>query len=424
MREKLCILTAFILLLSSCTDEIIDNPIDKPVNNVRQIYSVFVETAEASTITKEKNLDGRIVIKDSSGIILEDAIKIKGRGNSTWGYDKKPYQVKFSTKRDVFGMPKEKTYILLANYLDTTLIRNDVALFMGRSMSILEWTPSYEYVDLYLNGEYRGIYQFGEKLLASKNRVNVGDDGFLLEIDKKAKDSDVTFSVSHLENPVNIKDPDLEKGDDSYNYILNYVNKADSVLYSDSFLDPETGYKKYFDIKSFAEWYVINEITKNCDSRFRTSCYMNLKRGGQLKMGPLWDFDLAFGNYPFAYEKSVISNDPENYYLKDVQWFGRMFQDSEFIEKVKERFSYYYDNRQTIYDRMESDYLFLVDKVYRDNVLWGRITDIDASEEMVRNQYRYRIDYMKNWLEKRFQWLNDAFKNIDIDALGTASCPK
>ena len=73
---------------------------------------------------------------------------------------------------------------------------------------------------------------------------------------------------------------------------------------------------------------------------------------------------------------------------------------------------------------MESDYLFLVDKVYRDNVLWGRITDIDASEEMVRNQYRYRIDYMKNWLEKRFQWLNDAFKNIDIDALGTASCPK
>ena len=74
MREKLCILTAFILLLSSCTDEIIDNPIDKPVNNVRQIYSVFVETAEASTITKEKNLDGRIVIKDSSGIILEDAM--------------------------------------------------------------------------------------------------------------------------------------------------------------------------------------------------------------------------------------------------------------------------------------------------------------------------------------------------------------
>lgn len=176
-----------------------------------------------------------------------------------------------------------------------------MAFFLSR-ISNLEYTPSSHFVELMLNGRYNGAYQLVDKIRISENRVNVGKDGFLFEIEARiVTDPDNEpdsryFTTPHLRFPVDIKDPDVEYNDDNYNYAKFFVNLADSVLYSSDFMDINRGWQKYMDMDSFVDWYLIHEIAKNNDSQLMSSCYMNLKRGGKLKMGPVWDFDIGFGN--------------------------------------------------------------------------------------------------------------------------------
>ena len=205
--------------------------------------------------------------------------------------------------------------------------------------------------------------------------------------------------------PVNIKDPDVEYYDENYNYVKDYMDEVDAVLFSDSFTDPDTGWQKYLDMDSFVEWYLINEISKNNDAHFYTSCYMNLKRGDKLKMGPLWDFDVAFGGYWDNEVGRLISNVPENFYIKEVEWYERLFQDPVFVSRVKERFNFYYTNKQLLYDRIDATASIIKFKIIEDNKLWGTICDSASSEEEVMVAYQQKIDYLKNWIETRMEWL-------------------
>ena len=337
-----------------------------------------------------------------------ELMDMKGRGNSTWNAPKKPYAIKFSKKKSLLDLPEDKSWVLLANYYDATLLRNDLAFYIGNEMSILDWTPHYQHVDLMLNGQYKGIYQLGEKVKISKKRVNVGDDGFLLEVDAKAAEDEITFHVTHIGQPINIKDPDVEVGSDDYNYIVDFMAQADAALFSDDYLDESVGYKQYIDMDSFVEWYLINEISKNSDAKFYTSCYMNLKRGGKLKMGPLWDFDLAFGNYLTELWGNENVNETNDFYIKkNVAWISRMFQDPVFVTKVKERFNYYYTNRQQIYDHIDANAATIKEKIYEDNKMWGTICDKSATEDEVKTIYQEKVDYLKNWIETRMVWLNE-----------------
>ena len=337
-----------------------------------------------------------------------ELMNMKGRGNSTWSAAKKPYAIKFNKKKSLLSLPDDKSWVLLANYFDPTLLRNDLAFYMGNELSILDWTPHYKHVDLMLNGQYKGIYQLGEKVKISKGRVNVGDDGFLMEIDQRALSEEDAryFTVSHIGNPVNIKDPEVEYNDDDYNYAKNYVQAADAALFSENFTDVNEGWQHYLDMDSFVDWYLINEISKNADAcTFFSSCYMHLKRGSKLKMGPLWDFDLGFGGYPNA-PTSVWANDTEGFKLKEVPWYARLFEDPAFVVRVKERFSYYYDNRQTLFNHIDEGAQVLIDKVVVENKLWGKIANSNASSDEVKVAYQEKVDYLKTWLASRLEWLN------------------
>lgn len=341
-------------------------------------------------------------------LLLADSIMVRGRGNSTWSAPKKPYIFKFENKKTVFDMPKDKTWVLLANYYDPTLLRNDLACWIGNEISTLDWTPSFQMVTLVLNDEPKGIYQLGEKPKISKNRVNVGDDGFLLEIDAKADADDVTFRTPHLPRPVNIKDPDVEPDSADYVYVRDYVLEAEAALYADDFTDSANGWRKYMDENSFVEWYLVNEIAKNADAIFFTSCYMNLKRGGLLKMGPLWDFDIAFGGYPWPWESSyTIANNPEGFYIKDATWYKRLFLDPDFVSKVKQRFAHYYNKRQQIYEHIEQTAASIEKDVVYDNHLWGTICPVAANHSQVLERWHEQIEQLTQWLEARFTWLHD-----------------
>lgn len=370
---------------------------------------VYINTENGVAITsKDDYVKGNIrIVEDietrASGDIFESAMKIKGRGNSTWGLPKKPYKIKFDEKTSLLGEPADKEWVLLANYTDKTSLRNETAFNMGR-MSNLDYTNRTHYVEVILNGVYNGTYQLGEQLKIAKHRVNVGDDGYLLEIDAKAAAEDITFRVAHIGQPINIKDPDVEIDSEAYNYVVQYLQETDAALFGENFTDATNGYAKYLDVDSFVEWYLINEISKNNDACFFTSCYMNLARDGKLKMGPLWDFDIAFGNVNYN-----GCDKPEGFWIKPVAWYARLFQDPSFVQKVKERFAYFYDNREEIYEEINANADYLKYSIIENNNKWKTLYVYTWPNNTIWGSYENEVQSMKIWLEKRFQWLNEQF---------------
>ena len=342
----------------------------------------------------------------SAGDVTEADVKIKGRGNSTWAMAKKPYALKFDEKISLLDEPKDKSWVLLANYADKTSLRNQTAFYMG-SISNLDYTPRFHFVDLMLNGRYNGTYQLGEKIKISKDRVNVGDDGFLLEIDAKAGADEITFYTNHLNHPVNIKDPDVEVDDENYNYIKDYVITAEDALFSDHFKDSEEGWQKYMDMDSFVDWYLINEIAKNNDACFFSSCYMHLKRGDKLKMGPLWDFDIAFGNVD--YNGNYTS---DGFWIKDVTWYSRLFEDPAFVAKVKERFDYFYSRKDDIVSEINANAQYLRYSAQENNNKWHTLYTYTWPNYDIWGSYQNEVQSMKEWLHARFEWLKAEFDKM------------
>lgn len=150
----------------------------------------------------------------------------------------------------------------MANYKDNSILRNAIAFFMGDTMTALDWTPCSHFVELILNGVYKGTYQLSEQIKISNDRVNVTDKGYLLEVDQlsKLEPDDVYFKTNKI--LLNIKDPDVENESESYNWIKSYINNVENTLYSESFLDEKSGYAQFVDLQSFADWYIIQEIAK------------------------------------------------------------------------------------------------------------------------------------------------------------------
>jgi hypothetical protein len=180
------------------------------------------------------------------------------------------------------------------------------------------------------------------------------------------------------------------------------------VLYSDDFTDPVNGYNKYIDVDSFIDWYLINEIAKNVDSKDYSSMYFSLVPGEKIKMGPLWDFDLGFGNVDYA-----DSQYPEGFWVKDHQWFSRLFEDPAFVEKVKTRFLFFRSNQdyftQIIDD--QADYLRWAQQE-NDN-RWDLFGNYVWPNPVVYNTHIQEVNYLKYWFHERMKWLENAYM-LDI----------
>ena len=351
-------------------------------------------------------------IYDEKGSLdYEGMLQIKGRGNTTWGQVKKPYALKLDSKSKILGMPKHKRWVLLANYFDKSSLRTEAAFYLGRQSEALGYTPRTTYIEFVFNGKHKGIYQVTEQLKIDDNRVDVGDDGFLMEIDCRAGEDpeDIYFRISHIPRPIVIKDPDVVVGDENYNYLINFMTQADAVLFSSDYLDKDNGYKKYIDINSFVDWYLVNEITKNNDAIFWTSCYMNLSRGGKLKMGPLWDFDLALGNYPSPDTNKV--NVTSGFYIRNINWYLRMFTDPEFVAVVKDRFNFYYNNRLALYDYLSEQKALIDNSILENEKIWGFFGSW-SNIERTRELHKAECDKMIDWLEERFNWLKTEFDKM------------
>ena len=380
------------------------------LDNFTKLPVILIDTENESEITsKEDYIDGNLkfIGKDFTDQYYNKKIKIRGRGNYTWSLPKKPFQIKFKEKTSFFDLAKDKKWVLLANYTDKTMLRTALAFELGY-ISNLDWTPKYDFLEIFFNDAYYGTFQVSEKVEEDDHRVNIGKNGYLIEVDQiESTDSDdVIFRTPR--NLFNIKSPDLNKGSFEYNYIKNYINNVEKILYESSFNDSLKGYKTLIDIDSFVDWYLINEISKNNDAQFYSSCYMTLIPGEKLKMGPLWDFDIAFGNSRQNGNESI-----SGFWIKNSSWYERMFKDEYFIKKVKERFLFFYENKDQILSTSNK----LSEKVNKsrveNNKRWNTLGKYIYPNAVYRfESFNQEQEYLNSWIEKRFEWLK-----IEIEKL-------
>ncbi len=379
---------------------------------------VLIETENGVPVeSQEEYLRCRVSVvnTESSGftsLAFTDA-GIRGRGHSTWKWDKKPWRVKFDSGVSLFGLHKAKDWVLLANYSDKSLIRNTVAFDMARGLSF-GFVPHQFPVDVYLNGEYQGVYTMGEQIERNQERVDIDrdyddpDTGYLLEIGGTNEDDIRGRDYFHagLLKFVAIKSPDSRQmSEEHFKFISEYVTAADQAVQALG------DYYEYVDANSLYDWLIMCELTCNIDTAFRRSCFITKDKGGKLCFGPLWDFDLAMGNF---------SRDGGDYtswaatgreYVGDT-WFGRLLEDPKFTEPFKAR---WFEMRDDILRRAMDSIdrnAALLEYSQQENFLRWPIWDIRAgyqpSSMKKVNTYAKQIRFLKDWLTARAAWLDEA----------------
>ena len=389
-------------------------------NSFSGLPIIHINTNDVSIDSKENYVDGDIIISGIGNFpgLSKTEIKIKGRGNSTWWqgnvWGKKPYQFKFADKTQVLNMSEDKKWVLLAEISDGSLIRNKLAREIAKIGSF-DYVPKAEYVELFLNGQHQGTYLVGQKVEESKNRVNIGDDGYLVEIDTDANgridpNDDVYFKSAQSglwpeKNVFNIKEPELEYNSDEFNLIIKQVDDFEAALFSEDFKNPDSGYRAYIDLESFIDYYLVSEITKNQDAASYSSIYFTYVPGEKIKMGPIWDYDLAFGNVNYSEAQY-----PEGFWIKSGNpWFKRMFEDDYFKEAVRERFNYYYSNLGSFQSKIDELQSYISAAQERNFQLYPGLLDpnVEIWPVPVRfyNHNGY-VDHLKTWLNARMDWLN------------------
>ena len=273
------------------------------------VPTVYIETENSQNITsKEDYLKCTFTMVDGTDTLRLENTQIRGRGNSSWwNSEKKPYRVKFDKKQHLLGedFANAKNWTLLANHGDKTMIRNALTYQLGRFIG-MKFCPAAKFVDLYLNGKYRGTYQISDQVQVHKKRVEVDEDnGWLLEVVNEYSKEEPLITSTRYSIMYNIKNPDDDLLTvDKRIAIGQWITAFEAAVASNDYQDPMKGYRAYIDETDFINWYVGAELTGNIDALY--SIYM-YKEADEQKMhfGPLWDLDLGYDN---SSEKSLLHN--------------------------------------------------------------------------------------------------------------------
>lgn len=389
------------------------------------IVNIYLEDSSVGSIGREEHMKMTFFVDASgagefSGTDIMTG-KIRGRGHSTWNWAKKPYKIKLDEAAPLLGLEKNRDWILLANYSDKSFLRNTVAYTMGKTLEGLDWTPTQYPVDLFVNGEYRGVYTLGEHMEAGDGRVEIDKDsddvdtGYLLEIggsdDDDERGVDFFGTTRGLADYIVIKSPEKEEVTaEQMAFIEDYCNKAEDAIVSGE------GYEEYIDIDSFCDWIIIHELTYNLDSCFRRSCYITKDKGGKLKMGPIWDFDLAFGNCNAdnqSYNDWATVGDSYSYdsTYTVVNWCNYLMDDQNFRSKLRER---WFEVRDGLLSAAEDCIDYYGDKIYASQEenfkvwdIWGTRAGYQSWRNADYETYELQLQYLRDFLQMRSAWIDE-----------------
>lgn len=381
---------SLVLLLYACKDY--PNPEPYTIKHPT-IFNILCDT---DYLFLKKEYVPCVLKKGKEGSKTRDSLDgvIRLRGNSTAECPKRPFTLKLNKKFSLCDMPESKKWVLLANWYDRTMLRNALAFYMSED-SRMDWTPHSCHVDLYYNNEYKGIYQLCEKVEVNTNRVKVGRDGWLIEVDTRVTGEDVYFMTKHMENPFRIDYPDKKITEEQFEQIRMSLQKAEEILFSDNFAHPEEGWRKYLDEDSWIDWYLINEIAKNNDAIFYTSCYMHYAEDGLIAMGPVWDFDLGYGN-----TKLNDCDLSAGWHVRHSNWYTRLFEDTLFVQNVQKRFLFFYNNRANYYTYVRQQAAILNISADKNDSVW-----IDFPQR--HSTYNEEVESLVQWLEQRIEWMKN-----------------
>ncbi len=282
---------------------------DSGLYQLTNLPTVVINTAGGADIVSKGNyINSNVYIVSGGGKELLSAAQtqIKGRGNASWDFPKKPYKIKFAEKQSPLGAPAhDKTWTLINNYGDKTLMRNILAFEVSRRVG-MAYTPFCTPVDVILNGEYEGCYQLCDQVEVDGGRVPA-KDGYLIEIDAYNYTEAVNF-WSAKGMPVTVKYPDSDKITQAQkSFIQNYFGKMENAVFASDFKDAKDGYRKNLDLDSFLKNFIVGEFCGNTDTYWSVYMYKDAKEG-VLYTGPVWDYDLAFENDGRTYPINNLSD--------------------------------------------------------------------------------------------------------------------
>lgn len=338
--------------------------------------------------------------------------EVKGRGNYTWiGFDKKPYRIKMDKKASLLNMTTDKSYTLLAHADDNYgFLRNTAGFALSRFFE-LGYTPTAEPVELFLNGEYRGLYFLTDHIKVSSNRVKIEEQddleidpekvtgGWLLEIDNYEDDPHITiYKKDEYGSPMwfTYKSPE-ELSYQQEAYITNFLNLANDAVYAED--KSSTEWEKYIDMDSLVNYYLVYEILANREG-FHGSCYLHKERGENTKLifGPVWDF----GNTLWNMNNTFIHED----WAYGVKWIDQIAQFPRFQNAVRKR---WLEKRGSLMPYLRAEVDAFIDKITMasqcDCQKWPEYGNANVLE---RKQAFYDI------LSARLAWLDTQFGTVDI----------
>lgn len=395
----------------------------------------------AQIMSKDDKHDGSyiaIVSENGTKIIEDAAARMKGRGNGSWTFPKKPFQIKFDKKQKPLGAPaKAKKWTLINNYGDRSLMRNKVAFDMSREAG-LAYTPFCTFVDVIYNGEYEGAYQLCDQVEVNPGRVDITEmeptdtegealtGGYLIEVDAYA-DEEKSWFESNRRIPVTIKSPDEDEIVTAQSeYIADRFNELEAALFGKDFTDPDKGYRRYLDLESFLRYFIVCELDGNLDSFW--SMYMWRDRGEQLfHVGPVWDVDLGFQNYGSPNPVDDMSD-----FLYTDYHASKAYGMEEFVSRIvkedpaaKEQLARIWSdmrengnfNYEFFEKRIDAYAEELAESQKLNFVRWPILNKSVQKDQKVFGSYEGEINNIKSFLQARFPKLDKLIGRVELGAI-------
>lgn len=349
--------------------------------------------------SKDYYLEGTLAVNGRGG--YEDytgKTEVKGRGNSTWGYPKKPYRLKLNKKAEICGLGKAKNYVLLANHLDPTLMLNSVAFKIGRLLE-LPFTNHAIPVDVVLNGIYKGSYLLTEQIEVKENRVDLDENNSVMwELDSYW-DDEPKFKSTAFNLPVMVKDPDLTTEQ------FEYWKKDFNAFTTQFAKEPLEGnsYVDMIDIESVAKFLITFNLVHNMEINHPKSVFLHKEGNGKYVMGPIWDFDWAYdyegtSNHFGRYNTPLFSSSMNGV---GTAFFQRFLQDSRVKAIYKRTWQDFKNNKLDALLQYVDDYaVMLKPSVERNSELWENTRSFDTKVKELKTWLRNRADYIDSEVSK------------------------
>lgn len=376
----------------------------------------IVTEGGAPVLDKENYVKALVGLQGADGVTLAENLgaRIRGRGNSTWGMPKKPFRLKLDASAGLLGMTSGKDWTLLANYADKTLLRNEVAFCLARTLG-MPYTPQSRMVEIMFNGEYLGQYQLSNrtdelevdlKAQAMKEGVNTAaplsefNDVFLIEIDERL-DSEFWFRTETSIPYAMQTDSDSEQTA----RVARWFNHLEDVLRDRSVEDRIDRVSQYVDLESLVDFSLVNELLKNNDVFFSSTSMYRSSPNGRLIFGPVWDFDIAAGNN----NTTNFVQHPHGWYLPERfngWYFNTLMEEQKFRSLREARWKYLSSQMRRVDRFVEQAAAAMGASQARNFQRWPILDQWVWPNAVVLGSHEAEVRYLRDWMTERASWMD------------------